>query len=122
MVTVVARNEPLLLNNGVVAARDLCLTALLCAERGIRRTGGAKRVRPFLSEEQYALLRGLPAIDGTLDACIEACLAVARIFIPRGRALARRVGARWPEELEQATITHVEEALGVGIGIEIDEG
>lgn len=118
LATVVARNEPLLLNNGVVAARDVCLTALLCAERGIRKSGGAKRVRPFLSDEQYQLLQRLPAIDGTLDACIEACLAVARVFIPRGRALALRVGAHWPDELERATIAHVESALGVDIGID----
>lgn len=119
LATVVARDEPLLLNNGVVAARDVCLTALLCAERGIRKTGGAKRVRPFLSDEQYQVLRGLPAIDGTLDACIDACLTLARIFIPRGRALAARVGARWPDDLERATVAHVEEALGVRIGIDV---
>ena len=118
MATVVARNEPLLLNNGVVAERDVCLTSLLYAERGIRKTGGAKRVRPFLSDEQYRLLQQLPAIDGTLDACIDACLAVARIFIPRGRALAARVGARWPADLERATVAHVEKALGVEVRIE----
>lgn len=118
MVAVVARNEPLLLNNGVVAERDLCLTQLFYAERGLRHRGGAKRVRPFLTAEQYDTLVSLPAIDGTLDHCIEACLALARIFVARGRALAARTGVAWPYELERATVEHVERNLGVATGIE----
>lgn len=118
MVAVVARNEPLLLNNGVVAERDLCLTQLFYAERGIRHRGGAKRVRPFLTAEQYDTLVSIPAIDGTLDRCIEACLALARVFVARGRALAARTGAVWPYELERATVEHVERNLGVATGIE----
>ncbi|MBO0702966.1 MAG: hypothetical protein J2P38_08535, partial [Candidatus Dormibacteraeota bacterium] len=117
MVTVVGRNEPILLNGGFALARDSCLVPLLCAERGIRRDGGVKRMRPFLSPEQYELLCRLPATDGTLDACIEANLALARVFVPRGRALAERVDARWPAELERATVDHVERSLGVTVGI-----
>lgn len=117
LVTVVGRNEPILLNNGVVLLRDSCLVPLLCAERGIHRTGGAKRMRPFLSRDQYELLCSLPATDGTLDTCIEANLQLARIFIPRARALAARVGAPWPADLERATIEHVEHGLGVRAGI-----
>lgn len=118
MAAVVARNEPLLLNNGVVAERDLCLTQLFYAERGIRHRGGAKRVRPFLTAEQYETLASLPGIDGTLDRCIEAGLALARVFVARGRGLAARTGADWPYELERATIKHVERSLGVTVGIE----
>lgn len=118
MVTVVARNEPLLLNNGVVVERDLCLTELFYAERGLRHQGGAKRVRPFLTAEQYETLVSLPAIDGTLDRCVEACLALARVFVARGRALAARTGALWPYELERATGEHVERNLGVETGID----
>lgn len=117
MVTVVARDEPALLGNGVITLRDTCLTPLLCAERGVRRSGGAKRVRPFLSPDQYRLLCSLPPIDGTLDSCIEANLALARIFIPRGRALAAKVGARWPEDLERATVGHVERGLGLRMAV-----
>lgn len=60
----------------------------------------------------------IPAIDGTLDRCIEACLALARVFVARGRALAARTGAVWPYELERATVEHVERNLGVATGIE----
>jgi hypothetical protein len=38
--------------------------------------------------------------------------AVARHFIPRGRALARSTGAEWPEALEAATVGYVEDAIG----------
>lgn len=117
MPAVVARNEPILLNNGVVAERDICLTQLFYGERGVRHAGGAKRVRPFLSSEQYEALVTLPPLDGTLDTCIEACLAVARLFIPRGRRLAATTGSVWPKELERATVSHVEHSLGVPIGI-----
>jgi hypothetical protein len=117
LVTVVGRNEPILLNNGVVLLRDSCLVPLLCAERGVHRIGGAKRMRRFLSRGQYELLCSLPAIDGTLDTCIEANLALARIFVPRARALAGRVGASWPADLERATIDHVERGLGIRVDI-----
>ena len=118
MVAAVARNEPLLLNNGVVAERDLCLTRLFYGERGLTHSGGAKRVRPFLTAEQYDTLVALPAIDGTLDHCIDAALALARVFVERGRALAARTRAAWPYELERATVEHVERNLGVSIGIQ----
>ena len=117
LVTCVGRNEPLLVNNGVVTLRDVCLTPLFYAERGVRHRGGAKRVRPFLSEEQYRLLESIPPIDSTLDTCIEANLAIARIFIPRGRALAERTGATWPADLEAATVRYVEWGLGIDAGI-----
>ncbi|HEX4215593.1 MAG TPA: nucleotidyltransferase domain-containing protein [Candidatus Dormibacteraeota bacterium] len=117
MVTVVARNEPALLGNGVITLRDACLVPLLCAERGVRRSGGAKRVRPFLSPDQYELVCSLPPIAGTLDGCIDANLALASIFIPRGRSLAARVGARWPGDLERATVRHVERGLGVRLDL-----
>jgi hypothetical protein len=97
---------------GAVTTRDTCLVPLFCAERGIRRAGGVKRMRPFLSEEQHALLEHLPPFLPTLDSVIECELAVAKHFIPRGRALARETGAEWPEALEAATVRYVENALG----------
>lgn len=117
LVTVVGRNEPVLATLGVVTVRDYCLVPLLCAERGIRRSGGAKRLRPFLSDEQHRLLERLPPIVPTIDAVIEAELAMARIFIPRGRALAARTGGRWPAELEAATLAHVVRGIGIELAL-----
>lgn len=112
LVTVVGRNDPVLGMTGAVTTRDTCLVPLLCAERGIRRAGGVKRLRPFLSEEQHGLLERLPPFLPTLESVIECELAVASHFIPRGRALARSTGAEWPDALESATVRYVEDAIG----------
>jgi hypothetical protein len=117
LVTVVGRNEPVLATLGSVTIRDYCLVPLFCAERGVRRAGGAKRLRPFLSEEQHQILQSLPPIEATLDGVIEAALTMARIFVPRGRALAERTGGRWPAELEAATLAHVSRGLGIEVVI-----
>jgi hypothetical protein len=117
LVVVVGRNEPVLATNGIITIRDTCLVPLFCAERGIRRAGGAKRLNVFLSEEQRFLLESLPPIVPTIDAVIEAEIALARLFIPRGRALAAKTGAAWPEQLEAATLAHVARGLGITVTI-----
>ncbi|MBD0328557.1 MAG: hypothetical protein ICV64_00405 [Thermoleophilia bacterium] len=117
LVAVVGRNEPVLGMLGAVTIRDTCLVPLFCAERGVRRGGGAKRLRPFLSAEQHALLEGLPPFAPTLDSVIDSELALAQIFVPRGRALAAATGAHWPGALETATVRHVERAIGVPVVI-----
>lgn len=117
LVTVLGRGELLLATNGTIARRDSCLVPLLLAERGIRRAGGQKRLNPFLSSEQVRLLEALPPIMPTVDAVVACETALARIFLPRGRALAARTGARWPAELEAATLAHVERGLGVALAI-----
>jgi hypothetical protein len=61
---------------------------LFLAECGGERIGGAKRLRPFLDEEQYAVLEGLPPLECTLESVIASELAQAAIFVPRARALA----------------------------------
>ena len=115
LVTVVGRNEPVLGMLGALTVRDTCLVPLFCAERGVTRSGGAKRLRPFLSEEQHLLLESLPPFAPTLDSVIDSEVALARLFIPRGRALAAATDQRWPVDLERAAIRHVESAIGVRI-------
>lgn len=115
LVVVVGRNEPVLGVLGAMTIRETCAIPLFYAERGIRRSGGAKRLRPFLSEEQHALLESLPPLAATLDSVIECELALARIFVPRGRALAAATGGTWPDALERATIRHVESSIGCSV-------
>lgn len=117
LITVLGRGELLLATNGTIARRDLCLVPLLLGERGIRRSGGQKRLNPFLSPDQRQLLESLPPIVPAIDAIVDCELSLARIFIPRGRALAARTGARWPADLEQATLAHLERGLGITIQI-----
>src|SRR5437763_4398514 len=102
LVVVVGRDEPAWAMNGVITLRDLALVPLMFAERGVRKQGGNKRLNPFLSEEQRQVLLGLPPIGPTIDSVIDAEVAIARDFIPRGRSLAYPLGAQWPEAFEQA--------------------
>jgi len=117
LITVLGRGEVVVATNGIVSIRDHCLVPLLLGERGIRRSGGQKRLNPFLSPEQRQLLESLPPIIPTVDAIVGCELALARIFIRRGRAPAATTGAAWPAELEAATVAHV----GRGLGIAIDD-
>ena len=115
LVTVVGRDEPVWAMNGVITLRDTGLVPLFFAERGIARVGGNKRLNPFLSDEQQALLRTLPPLAPTIDSVIDAEAAIARIFIPRGRRLAALTGATWPDDLERATVHHFERNLDTTI-------
>ena len=115
LVVVVGRDEPAWAMNGVITLRDTGLVPLMMAENGTRRIGGNKRLDPFLTPEQRAVLRALPPVAPTIDSVVECELAIARDFIPRGRALAARVGAEWPAALEAATLRWVEEGIGVTV-------
>lgn len=113
IVTVVGRDDAALAMLGVLTVRDTCLVPLFLAERGVRRRGGVKRLNHWLSAEQREVLESLPPLVATVDSVVDAQLHLARIFIERGRALAARLGEPWPEELERATLRHVEGGLGI---------
>ncbi len=115
LVVVVGRNEAAWAMNGVITLRDTGLVPLMLAERGIRKTGGNKRLNPFLSREQQEVLLSLPPVAPTIDSVIDAELAIARDFIPRGQRLAGATGAVWPQPFQDATVAHVERNLGVAV-------
>jgi hypothetical protein len=115
LVVVVGRNEPAWAMNGVITLRDYGLVPLMFAERGVRKQGGNKRQNPFLSQEQQQVLLDLPPVGPTIDSVIDAEVAIARDFIPRGRSLARTVGASWPEAFEHATVRRIEDAFGLRV-------
>lgn len=117
IVTVVGRDDAALAMLGVLTVRDTCLVPLLLAERGIQRRGGMKRLNYWLTDEQRAVIESLPPLVPTVDSVVDAQLHLARIFIERGRALAERLGVEWPEELEAATVRHVEHGLGVSLDL-----
>ena len=112
---VVGRDEPAWAMNGVIVLCDDCLVPLMFAERGVRKVGGNKRLNPFLSVEQRQVLLDLPPLAPTVDSVIEAEIAIAREFIPRGRALALTTSSPWPQELEDATVGHFERSFGARI-------
>jgi hypothetical protein len=126
MVSVVARDEPVPLSNGVMMMRDTCLVRLLLAEQGWKETREhsfgnpfpfTKRLRGYLTDEQNRLLEELPPLEATIDSGIDGWIALARIFLPRARALAERTGGVWPAEYERASVDYFERMLGAPLGL-----
>lgn len=112
LAVVVGRDEPVLGTNGAIMLRDTCLVPLMHAETGTIRTGGNKRLRAFLTDEQHAVLESLPAVAPTLDSVVDAYAATAQVFVSRGRALAERLNGEWPVDFERATADHLERMVG----------
>lgn len=115
LVVLVGRNEPAWAMNGVITLRDTGLVPLMFAERGVTKMGGNKRLNPFLSAAQRQVLLNLPPIAPTIDSVIEAEVAIARDFIPRGRRLATATGALWPQAFEDATVDRIERSIGITV-------
>lgn len=93
------------------------LVDLLLEENGIGpgQRGGAKRLNPFLTAEQRALVEAIDPPPARGPALIAASRAYANAFLPRARALATRLGAVWPQAFEDATRRHLLTALGLEI-------
>jgi hypothetical protein len=124
MVSVIGRYEVIPATNGVIMVRDLDLVALLRAEQGWPGTREhsfgnpfpfTKRLREYLSDEQHAVLLGLPPLAPTIDSVIDGYSALARAFVPRARALAVATGDPWPSAYESASVGYFERSLGVSL-------
>ena len=103
---VVGREEYLVGSDGVWLLRRMLVDLMLIDEK----RGGAKRLNPYLTAEQRAVLEGLPPIEPTRQAVLDGTLAIARVFLPMAR---RRLGEKYPTALEAATLAHLERSLGV---------
>ena len=112
LVTVLGRDERIVGNQGVGAVRDQ-LIALMLAERGVHRTGGAKRLNALLSDEQRARLEAIPAAGSKPAEIIAANQYICHEFIRRGTALAKQTGESWPTEFVEATLAHLRNHFGV---------
>jgi hypothetical protein len=126
MVTIVGRNEPIPGSNGVVLVRDIALVGLLLAEQGLATTREhtfgnpfpfTKRLRPYLTDEQQALLESLPPVAPTIDSVIDGYIALARAFLPRAKRLAAQTNSEWPSAYEHATVAYFEHSLGVTLDL-----
>jgi predicted nucleotidyltransferase len=106
LVTVLGRDERIVANQGVGVVRDQ-LIRLMLAERGVRRTGGAKRLNALLSAEQRATLEAIPAVGSEPADIIAANQYISREVIRRGKALAHHTKTPWPTPLVEATLTHL---------------
>lgn len=88
------------------------LVTLMFDEMEVPR-GPKKGTFRQLPAESLAALRGIPVAHPEPSSLIDAHLAVARVFLPRARALSSRWGAPWPSEMEEATRRHLRRGLGV---------
>ena len=85
----------------------------MLAERGVRRTGGAKRLNAYLSDEQRAVLEAIPAAGTDPADIVAANQYICREFIRRGTALAHQTGEPWPTEFVDATLAHLRRQFDV---------
>lgn len=111
LVTVLGRDERIVASQGLGAVRDQ-LVAVMLAERGVRRTGGAKRLNALLSIEQRRCLEAMPAGHDPAE-LIAANQYLCREFIRRGTALAALTGHPWPHAFVDATLTHLRQHFAV---------
>lgn len=89
------------------------LTDLFMQDVSDPDTGGILHMSKLLPAEQIRLMSDLPFPNATADALLDANLAIARVFMPRARAMAERLNVEWPEAFEAATRRVLEEKLGV---------
>jgi hypothetical protein len=108
----VGRGELVFLHGSVVTWRDLLLDVML-AENGIRNRGGNKRLNPYLTDEQRQVLESIPIPGMDMDEILDYLKAITREILHRGKALARRTAASWPQNLEDAAMSNVQRHLGI---------
>ncbi|MDB5535925.1 MAG: hypothetical protein JWP26_388 [Devosia sp.] len=78
--------------------------------------GGILHQSKLLPSDQMQLLASLPYPGPQREALIEANFEIARQFMPRARAMAKRLDIAWPEEFEAATRRRLSLTLGEAAG------
>ncbi|MET3898582.1 putative nucleotidyltransferase [Devosia sp. UYZn731] len=78
--------------------------------------GGILHQSKLLPPDQMQLLAALPYPGPDRDALIEANFEIARQFMPRARAMAKRLDIAWPEEFEAATRRRLRLTVGEAAG------
>jgi len=113
----VGREEWLVMQQGTQLLRQM-LVDLMLEESGFGSPavrGGVKRLNPFLTGEQRAVLEALDPPPAHRDALLAASAHISRLFLARARPLADRLGATWPDAFEAATRRHLRQDLGLEI-------
>lgn len=92
------------------------LEALLMQDLTDPDPGGILHQSRLLPPEQMHLLAALPYPGPDRAALIEANIEIARHFMPRARAMAKRLDVIWPEAFEAATRHRLRTTLGEAAG------
>ena len=79
------------------------MSEILVAEMGVGDTGGILHLSKLIDAGRMKILTDLPSPIATRDSVLSANNAVARVFFPRARALAAKLGIDWPQPFEDAT-------------------
>ena len=111
------REEYVLMLSGIDILRRLTIDLML-EENGVSPAdrGGALHRQPLLTADQRRELAGLAPVAADRAGALGANAALAKIFLPRARRLAARIGMAWPEAFEAATRRHLQHHLGVWLG------
>jgi predicted nucleotidyltransferase len=111
-VVVNGRDDLIVAQTGMNLLRDM-LIRIMTLENAPQPQRGALSLRRSLTPDQYEALLKLPPLEATWSSNFARTVAVAEQFFPRARALAKELGAAWPEEFERVTLAHVEDKLGL---------
>lgn len=111
LVKTLGRGELIVAQGSIIAVRER-LIQLMLAERGIQQSGSNKRLNRLLSNDQRECLESIPPAGASVVAISDAAQAISREFVRRGKALADRTGATWPQALEDAMAAHLQRHLG----------
>jgi predicted nucleotidyltransferase len=111
---VVGREEYIVGMDGATHLRRMLIETML-EQNGVTAAmrGGALKLNRFLTAEQRAELHELPPLTPTRESVVGMHLALARVFLPRARALAEARGIPWPDDFERAVRHGLEERLAL---------
>jgi hypothetical protein len=96
------RNEIELMAAGGTGFLRRFLTDLLILEMNLPDAGGNLHLSRVLDAERMALLASIPLAQLSKESAIETNLALARVFLPRAKALHATLGIEWPTAFEDA--------------------
>ena len=113
---VIGREEYLLGVDGAMLLRRMTVETML-EENGVTQSmrGGVLKLNRFLTADQRGELETLPALAPTRASVIEAHGALARVFLPRAKAMAAARGLVWPHEFEHAVRSALARELDLAV-------
>jgi predicted nucleotidyltransferase len=114
LAVVIGRGELLVAVTGCGHLRSH-LVSLFLETASVEDRGGVLKLNPLLSDQQRAVLEGLPPVVATRESVIAVHRAMAEAFLPLARALHGKLGLDWPAAFERATLTYLERQLGLRI-------
>ena len=115
LVVTLGRGEYLVALSGVIGVKDAFLVPVMIEAAGNTRSGGAKRLNPFLGPNHRKFLEQLPPVAAEPESICTVVSLMAREYARLAKPLAAKSGIEWPTALEQATADHLRMHTGIKI-------